>query len=177
MISNITDNYFIYIHISPRNGHYHTSLFLQHLRCDENGISLTPTTFTFICTHMIWKDKHTYPLSVPINSNYTTIRRTEFFVSININRSKNNWDLNRDLDICCFLCNFIMVIVLYISGSSNLVFHSASWILPTMWHKTILVMAPKYCDTSYFLFTKVKLMSSSLTLSSILVLVVKCFIM
>ena len=59
MISNITDNYFIDIHISPQNGHYHTSLVLQHLRHDENGISLTPTTFTVICTHMIWKDKHT----------------------------------------------------------------------------------------------------------------------
>ena len=62
MISNITDNYFIYIGISPRIGHYHTSLFpqvvsiryvLQHLRRDENKISLTPTMFTFIFTHMI----------------------------------------------------------------------------------------------------------------------------
>ena len=136
MISNIMDNYFIDIYISPRDGHYHTSLFLQHLRCDENGISLTSIMFTFICTHMIWKDKHTYPLSVPINTIYTTIRRTEFFVNINVNRSNNNWDLNRDYDICCFLCNFIMVIVLYISGSSNIVFQSVSQILPTIQHKT-----------------------------------------
>ena len=90
MISNIIDNYFIDICISPRNGHYHTLLFLQHLRHDENGISLTPTSFTFICTHIIWKDKHTYPLSVPIITNYTTIRKTEFFVNINVNRLKNN---------------------------------------------------------------------------------------
>ena len=83
------DNYFIDIHTSPRNGHYHTSLFLQHLRRDEIKISLTPTTFNFICTHMIWKDKYTYLLSVPIKTNYTTNRKTEFFVNINVNRSKN----------------------------------------------------------------------------------------
>ena len=53
MISNIMDNYFIDICISPRSGHYHTSLFplflpiyLQHLRHDDNGISLIPTTVT-----------------------------------------------------------------------------------------------------------------------------------
>ena len=83
------DNYFIDIHISPRNGHYQTSLFLQHLRHDEIEISLTPTMFNFICTHMIWKDKCTYLLSVPIKTNYTTNRQTEFFVKIDINRSKN----------------------------------------------------------------------------------------
>ena len=53
MISNIMDNYFIDIRISPQNGHIHTSLFplflqiyLQHLRRDDKGISLTPTTVT-----------------------------------------------------------------------------------------------------------------------------------
>ena len=53
MIGNIMDNYFIDIRISPQNGHYHTSLFplflpiyLEHLRCDDNEISLTPTTVT-----------------------------------------------------------------------------------------------------------------------------------
>ena len=53
MISNITDHYFLNICISPRNGHYHTFLFplflpiySQHLRCDDNGISLTPTPAT-----------------------------------------------------------------------------------------------------------------------------------
>ena len=53
MVSNITDNYFIDIHISPQNGHYHTFLFplflpiyLQHMRCDDNGISLLPTPAT-----------------------------------------------------------------------------------------------------------------------------------
>ena len=30
---------------------------LQRLRPDENEISLTTTTLTFIFTHMIWKDK------------------------------------------------------------------------------------------------------------------------
>ena len=85
MISNIMDNNLIDIRISPQNGHYHTSLFLQHLRRDENGISLTPTMFTVICTHMIWKDKHTYPLSVPININYTTNRKNEFFVNMYFN--------------------------------------------------------------------------------------------
>ena len=102
MISNITVNYFINIRISPRNGYYQTSLFpqflpicyvLQHLRCDENEISLTPTTSTFIFTHMIQKDKHTYQLSIPINTNYTTNKRTEFSVNINVNRPKNNGDL------------------------------------------------------------------------------------
>ena len=39
---------------------------------------------------MTWKDKHTYPLSVPIKTNYTTNRKTEFFVNINVNRSKND---------------------------------------------------------------------------------------
>ena len=74
MISNIMDNYFIDTSISPRNGHYHIhdpidmliieSLFyrfsptfcyllLQHLRPDENEISLTMNTLTFIFTHMI----------------------------------------------------------------------------------------------------------------------------
>ena len=90
MISNITDNYFIYVSISPSNGHYHIhdsidmliieSLFyrvfpifcyllLQHLRPDENEISLTMITHTFIFTHMICKDKLTYQLSVPANIN------------------------------------------------------------------------------------------------------------
>ena len=84
------DNYFKDICISPRNGHYHTSLFLQHLRRNESEISLTHTTFNFICTHMIWKDKHTYQLSVPIETNYTTNRKTEFFVNIYVNRLKYN---------------------------------------------------------------------------------------
>ena len=94
MISKITDNYFINICKSPWSGHYQTSLVLQHLRLDENGISLAPTMLR-LSIHMIWKDKHTYPLSIPIIITYTTTRRTEFFVNININinRSKKegNW--------------------------------------------------------------------------------------
>ena len=71
MISNISDNYFINIRISPHIWHYHTSLFslmsliyLQYLSHDDNGISLTPV----ITTHMIRKDKLTYQLPIPNNS-------------------------------------------------------------------------------------------------------------
>ena len=113
MISNITDNYFIDIHISPRNGHYHTSLLpqilliqciLQHLRCDEIRISLTPPTATFIFTHMIWKDTHTYQLLIPINTLYTTNKRTEFFVNIMLTDHK--WGFRHILGYTLFPLDF-----------------------------------------------------------------------
>ena len=95
------DNYFIDIHISPQNGHYCTSLFplflpiyLQHLRCNDNGISLTPTTVTFF-THMIWKDKYTYLLSIPINALYTTnTELNSLLMQMLTDRKHNNLDSN-----------------------------------------------------------------------------------
>ena len=36
----------------------------------KNEISLTMITLNFIFTHMIWKDKLTYQLPIPVNTNY-----------------------------------------------------------------------------------------------------------
>ena len=65
-------------------------LLLQHLRLDENMMSLTTITLAFIFIHMILKDKLTYRLWVSFNISYK--KRTKLFVNNGFLPERTNED-------------------------------------------------------------------------------------